>query len=264
MFARISLMFVVIAGLCSAAFTLGSTAAQGDPSGIPQEHPIALALRFHNELGLNQDQKSKLESLKGEIAKEFAPLRQQAEGIQRRMEELQKSGSQDQEKGKALQREAAALGEKIKPVMERFAQAAAQLLTPEQREKLMRLSEAHGKQGDPREFVLMFMMQAREQLGINPQQFTKLQYLQADFIRAFAPMREQMEMMQMAAHEKFGKEGKEPPPEFMQQVQGLQMKVKQLQAQFSERAVKDVLEPNQRAKLGELLGGGHQSGPNGK
>ena len=118
MFARISLMFVVIAGLCSAAFTLGSTAAQGDPSGIPAEHPIALALRFHSELGLSQDQKSKLETLKGEMVKEFSPLRQQAEGIQRRMEELQKSGSQDQEKGKALQREAAALGEKIKPVID--------------------------------------------------------------------------------------------------------------------------------------------------
>jgi hypothetical protein len=260
--ARIGLLFFVITGLCAAAFTLGGAAsAQGDGQiGIPQEHPLALALKFRQELGLNSDQVAHLQEMMVSFTQEFAPIRQKADSIQHRMQELQQSGKQDPEAGKALQREADGLGESAKPLFEKYAQSAMQLLTPEQREKLSKLADAHSQQAKPQDFVMMFVMEHREQLGISPQQFTKLQYLQADFIRAFAPIREQAEMLGMEAQEKFGKAGKEPPPEFRQQMEGIQKKVMQLQGQFSERAVKEVLQPNQRAMLEEMLRGDHRPG----
>lgn len=262
MLARITITFVVIAVLCSVAFTLGGTAAagQGDAGGVPAEHPVALALRFRQELGLSGDQAAQLEQMRGAMAKEFAPIRELADSLQHRMQELQQSGKQDQEAARSLQREAEELGAKIKPLFERYAQSALQLLSPEQHERLGRLAEAHAHESDGRDFVLMFVMQAREPLGINPQQFTKLQYLQADFIRAFAPLREQMEMLQIEAQQKFGKAGQEPPPEFRGRMEVLQKKVKELQSQFSERAVREVLQPDQRTKLEQLLGGGHRLG----
>ena len=261
MFARISLLFVVTAGLCAGAFSLGGASSrQGDAMGIPAEHPIALALQFRQELALSGDQVARLQELRGKMAKEFAPLRERAESIQHRMQELQRSDKPDPAVGKGLQQEQEELAASLRPLLERYAQSVAEMLTPEQREKIMRLSEAHSPASEDRKFPLMFAMQAREQLGITPRQFTKLQYLQADFIRAFAPLREQMELIQMEAQEKYGKTGKQPPPEFVQRMQNIQKKVMELQAQFSERAVKDVLEPNQRAKLMELLGGEHRPG----
>lgn len=257
MFARLSLMFIVVAGLCSGAFMLGGTAAagQGSAVGIPQEHPISVALRFRQELGLTTEQASRLEELRAEFAKEFGPIRERAESIERRMRDLQQSEKPDEAKGQALRRDMETLGSTVQPLFERYAQEVAQLLSPEQREKLMRLSAAHTEAGDSREFVLMFLLQTREPLSITPQQFTKLQYLQADFIRAFAPLREQMELTQMEVQEKFGKAGKEPPADFQARMEAVQQKVKELQSQFSERAVNDVLQPNQREKLQELLRG---------
>lgn len=263
-FTRVSLMFVVIAVLCAGAFALGGAAAvQAGPEGVPPNHPIALAMRFHQELDLTGDQTTRIGELKEAMAKDFAPFHEKVESLQRRVHELQQSGKADPASISALQHEGDELTGKMRPMFDRYARSLFELLTPEQREKLAKLAEAHANEGDPREFVLMFIMQAREQLGVNPQQFTKLQYLQADFIRAFAPLREQMEMTQMEAQEKYGKVGKEPPPEFMARVQALQKKVKDLQAQFSERAVKEVLQPNQQAKLSELLGGDRRSGKSG-
>ncbi len=264
MLTRITIMFVVIAVLCSAAFTLGgkAVASQSDASGIPPEHPVALALRFQQELGLSSEQVAKLDQSREAMAKEFAPLRERAQSIQHRMQELQQSGKSDEDAAKKLQHEGEELGAKIQPLFERYSQSVVQLLSPEQREKLMKLSEAHAHGPEGRGFVMMFVMQSREQLGISPQQFTKLQYLQADFIRAFAPLREQMETLQMEVQEQFGRAGKEPTREYRERAEGLQKKIGELQAQFSERAIKDVLQPNQRAKLVELLHGEHRSAPN--
>lgn len=257
-------MFVIIAGLCAGAFTLGgASAAQGDTGGIPPEHPIALALRFRQELGLSADQVSHLEEMRASFAREFAPIRERSESIQHRMQELQQSGKQDQDAARALQREAEELGNQAKPLFERYMGSVVQLLTPEQREKLGKLADAHSHQQEGPVFVLMFAIESRERLGINPQQFTKLQFLQADFIRAFAPLREQMEMLQIEVQEKFGKEGKEPTPEYKGRAEAIQKKVMELQTQMSERAMKEVLLPNQRAMLGELLRGEHRSGQNG-
>ena len=109
----------------------------------------------------------------------------------------------------------------------------------------------------------MFIMQAREQLSITPQQFTKLQYLQADVIRAFAPLREEMELLQAEVQAKVANGATEPPPELKERGAGIQKKVKELQANFSDRAIKEVLEPKQRAMLEELLRGKHNPAPNG-
>lgn len=259
---RIALLFVVIAVLCSAAFTLGGTAAarQVDASGIPPEHPVSLALRNRQELGLSDEQVTKLSQMRDAMAAEFAPLRDQAQSLQHQMQELQQSGSNDTDAAKKLKAAGDELGNKMRPMFDRYAQAVAQLLSPEQREKLMKLSELQRQKSNGNQFVLGFVMESRERLGITPQQFTKLQYLQADFIRAFAPLREQMELLQMEVQEKFGKAGREPTAEYQERGKNLQQKVMELQAQFSERAVKEVLEPKQRTELEELLGGKHHPG----
>src|SRR5579862_1293102 len=134
-------MLIVTAGLCAGAFTLGgkATAVQDDAGGIPPEHPVALALRFRQELGLSPDQVAKLDELRVALAKEFGPYRAQAEAIMHRTQEMQQSGKQDENAAKALQRENDDLAAKMQPVFERYGQSVAQLLTPEQKEKLGQL-----------------------------------------------------------------------------------------------------------------------------
>jgi Spy/CpxP family protein refolding chaperone len=264
MFTRIILTLAVIAMLCSAAFTLGGrTAHQGDTTGIPPGHPIMLALQHQQELGLSPEQIDKLTQMRDALAKEFAPLREQVESIQHQMQELQQSGKPDEETAKKLQREGEELGAKIQPLFERYAKPIGDLLTTEQREKLMKLSQANSKPSSGDEFGLMVIMQSREQLRITPQQFTKLQYLQADFIRAFAPLREKMELLQMEVQEKFGKAGKEPTQDYQEIGMNLQKQVAALQSQISDHAINDVLEPQQRARLAELLHGEHPSAKDG-
>ena len=266
MFARITLMFVVVATLCGAAFTLGSTSAKGrqESSGIPAEHPVMLALHHQTELGLSEDQLKKLIALKDEFAKEFAPFHDQAEAIQKRMQELQQSGNPDQQAGTKLKEEGDALGAKMQPLFEKYAEEMGKLLTDEQRQKLMELSKAGGQASEGKEFVLDTIMKSREQLAITPQQFTKLQYLLADFIRAFAPVREKMELLQIEIRDKIAAEGMVPPDEYSKRGSYLQKQVAALQSQFSEQAAKDVLEPKQRAKLQELLHGDHRAPSNGR
>jgi hypothetical protein len=125
----------------------------------------------------------------------------------------------------------------------------------------MKFSKAAEHPSDGPEFVLDTIMKSRDQLGITPQQFTKLQYLLADFIRAFAPLREKMELLQLKIQDKFTKPGKQPAPEYLDLATDLQKQVASLQSQISEQAAKDVLEPEQRTKLEELLHGEHRPTP---
>jgi Spy/CpxP family protein refolding chaperone len=263
--ARLVLMFVVVATLCGAAFTLGSTSSGGrqDASGIPSEHPVILALHYQRELELTDLQIQKLNAMRDAMGIEFAPLHEQADAIQRRMQELQQSSNPDQEAGAKLKKDADALGAKMQPLFERYAHEVGNLLTDEQRQKLMKSSNASGHPSDGQEFVLNTIMQSRDQLGVTPQQFTKLQYLLADFIRAFAPVREKMELLQLEIQDKFAKAGKAPTPEYVERAREIQKQVAALQSQFSEQAAKGVLEPDQRAKLEELLHGEHRSTPDG-
>ena len=265
MFTRIALMLVVLATLCGAAFSLGSRSSVGrqDASGIPPEHPVVLALHYQHELGLSEEQIQKLTTLHDALAKEFAPFREQADSIQHRMQDLQQSGRPDPEAGKKLKEEADALGENIKPLFERYAQQVGPLLTDEQRQKLMQFSKEAPHPSDGKEFVLDTIMKSRTELEITPQQFTKLQYLLADFIRAFAPVREEIELLQMAIQSQFINVSKQPTPEFINKAQELQGKVAALQTQFSDQAIKDVLDPKQRTKLEELLHGEHRSATGG-
>jgi hypothetical protein len=234
-----------------------------DASGIPAEHPLSLAYRYQQELALTADQVIKLGQLRDDMVKEFAPLREQAESIQHRMQELQQSGTPNEDAAKKLKLEGEELGMKLQPLFERYAKSVGDLLTQEQREKLMKLAQANAQRADGQEFPLMVALQSREQLGITPQQFTKLQYLQADFIRAFAPLREAMELLQMEMQEKFGKVGEQPTADYQEKGAALQKKVSELQAEFSGKAVKDVLNRDQRAKLEELLHGEHRAAKDG-
>jgi chromosome segregation ATPase len=256
-------MFVMVATLCGASFTLGSAASGGyqDASGIPSEHPVMLALHYEHELALTSNQIKGISTLKDQMSKEFAPLHQQAEAIQQQMQQLQQSGSADLENAARLKKEGDALGTQMQPLFERYAQEVAKLLTEDQRQKLMTYSDAAGHPSNDQAFLLNTIMQSREQLKITPQQFTKLQYLLADFIRAFAPVREQMEILQLQVQAKFAKDGQPPSPDYKEHAKDLQDRVATLQSQFSEQAKTDVLEPEQRTKLEELVHGEHRSAP---
>ncbi len=263
MFTRIALLLALVATLCGGAFNLGSMSSGGrqDSSGIPPEHPVALALRYQRELALTGDQLQKLTALRDEMGKEFAPLLAQADTIQHQMQELQQSGNPDQATAEKLKQAGDALGAKMQPLFERYGQEAAKLLTDEQLQKLTKLSTSGKPAADKQEFVLDVIMHSREQLDITPQQFTKLQYLQADLLRAFAPLREKMELLQIEIRDKFAKAGKEPTAEYRGRAEEIQKQVAALQAGVSDQAVKNVLEPKQRAKLEELLHGEHRATP---
>ena len=261
MFTRIALMIVMVATLCGASFTLGSASSgrPQDTSGIPAEHPVMLALHYQRELALDDNQLQKLNAMRDEFAKEFAPLRQQVESLQHRMLELKQSENPNQDTAAKLKQEGDAIGAKMKPIIEGYAHQVGQLLTDEQRQKLTKFANAAGHHSDGQEFVLNTIMESRDQLGITPQQFTKLQYLLADFIREFAPIRERMELVQIEIQDKFGKAGKSPAPEYIELATDIQKQVADLQTKFSARAASEVLDPKQRTKLGELLNGDHRS-----
>jgi len=265
-FARIALLFVVVATLCGASFTLGSASSgvRQDPSGIPSGHPVILALHYQHELALTDQQVQQLTAMRDEMGKEFAPLHEQADALQQKMQELQQSGSPDQEAAAKLKQAGDELGAKMQPLFDRYSHQVGDLLTDEQRQKLMKFSNAAEHPSDGQDFVLNTIMQSREQLGITPQQFTKLQYLLADFIRSFAPLREKMELLQIEIQDKFAKAGKTPPPDYVDRATEIQKQVAALQSQFSDQAIKDVLEPKQSAQLEELLHGEHRSTPNGR
>ena len=265
MITRIVLMFVVAATLCGGAFSLGSRSSGGrqDASGIPSEHAVLLALRYQHELSLTDEQVQHLHGLRDEMGKEFAPLHEQADAIQHRMQELQQSGKPDQETAAKLQQEGESLGAKMKPLFERYAQEVGKLLTDEQRQKLMKFANAAVPPSDGEDFVLNTIMQSRTQLEITPHQFTKLQYLLADFIRAFAPLREKMELLQIEIQDKFTKTGNQPSAEYSGRAKEIQKQVASLQSQFSDQAIRDVLEAKQRTELKELLHGEHRSAING-
>lgn len=239
----------IVAALVIAALAAASVFAQeGLEQGIPLQHPVTFALRYRNEISLSQDQVASLERLRGAFARDFAPFREKMGAIQRRMGEIQRGGNPDPNEVQKLEVAAGELENAIRPLADGYAQQAMQLLRPEQQQKLARLAEAApGKDGEGKDFPLVLMMQERARLGITPQQFTKLQFLQADFIRAFAPLREQMEMIQIELR------GKPPTPEIAQRVEALVKQIKELQATFSERAARDVLTTDQRARLGDLL-----------
>ena len=118
MFTRIALMFMVVAALCGASFTLGSASSGGrqDSNGIPPEHPVMLALRYQHELELTDEQIQKITTLRDEMGKEFAPLHEQANALQQRMQELQQSGNPDQVVAAKLKQEGDALGAKMQPL----------------------------------------------------------------------------------------------------------------------------------------------------
>jgi Spy/CpxP family protein refolding chaperone len=258
-------MFVVVATLCGASFTLGnaSSGARQDATGIPPEHPVMLALHYQHELALTDDQVQKITALRDELGKEFAPLHEQANALQQRMQELQQSGNPDQATADKLKLEGDALGAKLQPLFEKYAQEVGKLLTDEQRQELTKLSKANEHPSDGQEFVLDTIMKSRDQLEITPQQFTKLQYLLADFIRGFAPVREKMELLQIEIKAKMAKDGEQPTSEDKEQAAELQKQVAALQSQFSDKAKHDVLDPKQGTKLEELLHGEHRSAPNG-
>jgi hypothetical protein len=259
MFTRIALLFGIfttmgLGGYMTGHFTVQH--GQGAPNGVPHEHPLTIALEAKAELQLSPAQVAHLEQLRAAMFKELEPVHARLQGIHERAAMAHEAG--DLQAMEQIEKEVKAIEAIARPIMERFAQETIKVLTPEQHQKLGQMVNARMANHGSRDFVMMFMMEAREQLGITPQQFTKLQYLQADFIRAFAPLREELETM----HMQFMAGGKTPSAEDMKRATELQKRVKELQNQFTNRAIKEVLNPEQRQKLEQLLqhGGQHQPG----
>jgi hypothetical protein len=268
MFTRIALLFGIfttmgLGGYMTGHFTMQH--GQEAPNGVPHEHPLTIALEAKTELQLSAAQVAHLELSAAQVAhleqlraamfKELEPVHARLQSIHERAAKAHETG--DRQAMEQIEKEVKAIEAVARPIMERFTHETIKALSPEQHQKLGQMVNARMANHGSRDFVMMFMMEAREQLGITPQQFTKLQYLQADFIRAFAPLREELETM----HMQFMAAGKTPSAEDMKKATELQKRVKELQNQFTNRAIKEVLNPEQRQRLEQLLQQGGQPQP---
>ncbi len=259
MTARIALLVAFFSAIGVCGFTLGRSspnAGQARELVVPHEHPVFIALEMRTELKLSAEQLVRLEDIKAALAKELEPFHRRATALENRARELQQSGGGSQAKAQ-LEAEMNALHqflkEQVPPILEKAAEEVAQTLDQKQRETLQRLAQARMAKSGAHDLVLTFIMENREQLGISPQQFTKLQFLQADLIRAFAPVREQMELLQIDVRKTVEQTQTEPPAELLHKMKSLEGQVAKLKEHISNRAIEEVLNPEQRQKLHRLL-----------
>jgi hypothetical protein len=262
MLTRIALLFGIFTVMGFGGYMTGHLKMQHDrgaSGNLPHEHPVTLALEFKNELQLSAEQIVRLEDLQAAMAKEMGPIHAKAADIHERAAKAHETG--DREAMARIENDMKALEAEVKPTIERFSQEAIKILTQEQHQRLAQIVNARMADHGARDFMLMYIMHSREQLGISPQQFTKLQYLQADFIRSFAPLREKLELLHLQAKDA----GKEPPRQVIEAASALEKRIKEMQAMYSQRALKEVLSPEQSQKVEQLLrdGGDQHSGSHG-
>ncbi len=259
MYTRIALLIAVFSSIGVGGFTLGRSSpdvGQSQGIAVPQEHPVIVALERRTELRLSPTQIARLEDIKAALAKNLEPFQRRAKELENRVRELQQSGGNDEARAK-LESEMNALRQSLEtqvpPLMTKAAEEVVQTLDQGQRETLQRLMQVKMAKTGSHDLVLTFIMDKREQLGISPQQFTKLQYLQADLIRAFAPIREQVELHQMEMQKAVQRTQVEPPAEMVQKMRSLEEQVAKLKVLISNRSIEEVLNPEQRQKLQMLL-----------
>lgn len=265
MVVRIAMLAVAFSIMGAGGFTLGRssvTSGQADEFGVPKDHPVVVALAMRTELKLSFSQTARLEDIKNALARKLEPFGRRAKEIENMARRVQQLGSDPQAKSR-LEADMKGLRQTIEvqvpPLMEKAAEEVVQTLDQSQRESLQRILQAKMAKSGSDDLVLTFIMEHREQLGISPQQFTKLQYLQADLIRAFAPIREQVELLQIEMRRTVEQTQKEPPTESVQTMKSFEERVAKLKEQISNRAIEEVLNPEQRQKLHELLRGRSKS-----
>lgn len=225
----------------------GQSATQIGPV-LPADHPVTQALNRKSELKLTQEQTVKLTAIKAELETRFAKVNQRLAEIQARMESAKANG--DEGEARLAAEDQAKLAQEVKetlaPYVESTGRQALEILTDEQRAKLTGVPQGPEKH----DLLLGYIMEHRDQIGVTPQQFTKLMYLQADLIRAVAPIREQVELLQEQA-----KASKDPADAqaVMEKVVPLAAKVEDLKKEFSRKATEEVLDEPERKKLQQLL-----------
>ncbi|MCH8274685.1 MAG: hypothetical protein IH851_07840 [Armatimonadetes bacterium] len=218
------------------------------PTGL-RGHPIAWALELHERLGMNEEQIKVLRAVWAALKESMANIGRKMEEVERRVAELKETGRWNEEAAADIERHMAALHRAADKTREAGGHLH-ELLTEDQMRRLEEIMDAQHAGRAAREFLLEFLMAARERLEITPQQFTQLQYLQADYIRAFAPVRERAELLEIRVHEEF--EGREPPPDIREEMQGLERAHAELREAISQRAL-EVLTPDQRERLERIL-----------
>jgi|CXWL01.1.fsa_nt_gi Skp family chaperone for outer membrane proteins/quinol monooxygenase YgiN len=261
MFTRIAILVVVFSAMGAGGFTLGRSSAssgQAGGLGVPQDQPVVIALENRSELKLSAAQSARLEDIKLSLEKKLEPFQRRAKELENKVRELQQSGGTPEararleEEMKALQQ---TLESQVPTIIAKATEDVLQTLNQEQREALQRLMQTRMGKSGADNLVLTFIMEKREQLGLSPQQFTKLQYLQSDLIRAFAPVREQIEMLQIEMRRGVEQTHKEPGAQLIQRMRSLEEQVAVMKEKFSNRAIEEVLSAEQRQKLQSLLHG---------
>jgi len=82
---------------------------------------------------------------------------------------------------------------KTDDVYQKYKVMALQQMTPKVSEKVKEVAAGRRDMNEEKGFGLLIALRDRDELKLTPQQVTKLQLLQADFIRRFAPLREAYE-----------------------------------------------------------------------
>lgn len=75
----------------------------------------------------------------------------------------------------------------------KYRDIALQQMTPDVSEKVKQVAASRRDMDEEKGFGLLIALRNRDELKLTPRQVTQLQYLQADFIRQFAPIREAYE-----------------------------------------------------------------------
>jgi len=83
--------------------------------------------------------------------------------------------------------------QKMDTVYRKYQTMAFQQMTPKVSEKVKEVVASRRDMNEEKGFGLLVALRNRDDLKLTPQQVTKLQFLQADFIRRFAPIREAYE-----------------------------------------------------------------------
>jgi len=269
MFSRLIVMTLVCGAMAVAGFTIGAGTAASTQTQAEQklsgfiDHPAYIALHAQKELGLRPDQIEALHEIRKLVESQVHSMESHARRLEKQMQDERLRPQLRLNRAAPPEAELEMRMAQTRVFLESCARQVASTLDEDQRQKLAHLVQERAAQKGTEDFPLMAIMQSRDALGISPQQFTRLQYLQADFIRAVAPIREQLELLQIEVHEKFERTGSQPPPEIVKRASELEAKVRELKDRFSRTAIEEVLTPEQRQKIHGHGGGAPPRGESG-
>jgi hypothetical protein len=229
MWLRTSILAAIAVSLATGGYSIGSSkkVAVAEPSSsLGPEHPVTIALQEANlepaqraklievskQAGREKLQALRIAEAKGQQLQALA-LQKEAEisMLERRLEALsaelatQKKGKtnlkvveRQLKEARAIKDMATAASERVDTLLfEAIDQEATRkgvsLLDGPAKEQVFEIVATRRTLDANKDFALMTALDHRDMLGLTSAQTTKLQLLQADFIRLFAPLREQYE-----------------------------------------------------------------------